>query len=459
LPQKSKGQEPLPGQQPKENAPGEDEDRNKQEGSEDEDSEQDPETLVDDFARQNVPQKTSRNAKVDNAEIERLTKEANRLLNSFLLEQSAVIWAAAIPSLGLSILLGMVLGDFIWLAKGYIIKGILNRLLTTEQLKKRTDEIASQIKISLSVKINIFLFNLVAIVFPVMAILLILATGCNYPVSGKQPVFGYRLSAIGAIIGDSCQPFDFSRILTNAVSSATSQTPTQSGSSGGAGATGSFGPTPTPVSTPTNPSGGASSGILSFIKPWNGPEVYPAVDWGGADPNIDPAILANLNELHNDFNSLNQAWQQKGYAALQAKQVYRPEAYQEHYRSIWEIFAVINNKDDTAGYLCTQTTHLDPAAVAQAYAQASAADKQTLQSLFTQHEISLGSTPAGCVSDHASGIAMDIEDQNTAVFKTSLYSSLISTAQNYGMCHNIAGDQPHFSLTDKQPAGTNCSQP
>lgn len=187
--------------------------------------------------------------------------------------------------------------------------------------------------------------------------------------------------------------------------------------------------------------------------------MYPAVDWGNSDPNIDPAIKASLNELQSDFNNLNQAWQKTGRAALQPKQVYRPEAYQEHYRTIWEIFAVINNKDNTTGYLCDQTTHLDSTAVKQAYSQASASDKQTLQSLFTQHEISLYSTPAGCVSDHASGIAMDIEDQNVSVFNKSLYPTLISTAQTYGLCHNIAGDQPHFALTDKLPAGTNCSQP
>lgn len=198
---------------------------------------------------------------------------------------------------------------------------------------------------------------------------------------------------------------------------------------------------------------------MSFIKAWNGPEVYPAVDWGNSDPNIDFTIKASLNELQSDFNNLNSAWQKAGRAALVPKQVYRPQTYQERYRSIWEIFAVINGKDNTQGYLCDQTSHLDKAAVSQAYSQASAADKQALQRLFTQHEISLYSTPAGCVSDHASGIAMDIEDQNPSVFNKSLYPTLITTAQNYGMCHNIAGDQPHFALTDKLPVGTNCAQP
>lgn len=200
-------------------------------------------------------------------------------------------------------------------------------------------------------------------------------------------------------------------------------------------------------------------GILSFIKPWSGSDPYPAVDWGNSDPNIDPAIKASLNELQNDFNSLNNGWQQTGHPALQVKQVYRPQSYQEHYRSVWEIFAVINNKDNTVGYQCDQISHLDASAVRQAYTQATASEKQTLQTEISKHEISLTSTPAGCVSDHASGIAMDIEDQKPAIFQQSLYSSLISSAQNYGLCHNIAGDSPHFALTSKLPASTNCSQP
>jgi hypothetical protein len=305
--------------------------------------------------------------------------------------------------------------------------------------------------------------NLIPPILITILIYIVLLVGCNWPIPAKySKIVDYKVTVIGAFIGDNCKYFDITSIGSTS----------GGGSSGGGGASSNWGTTPTaaiPATSPgSSPSTGTtpptsptanSSGILSFIKSWNGPEVYPAVDWGNSDPNIDPSIKANLNELQTDFNSLNTGWQQAGHPALKPKQVYRPEAYQEHYRSIWEIFAVTNGKDDTQGYLCDQTSHLDPTAVAQAYSQASAADKQTLQSLYTAHEISLTSTPAGCVSDHASGIAMDIADQAIDGFNTSLYPALKSTAQTYGMCHNISGDQPHFALTDKLPAGTSCSQP
>jgi hypothetical protein len=310
--------------------------------------------------------------------------------------------------------------------------------------------------------------NVVPPILITLAIALIMVAGCNWPTPVKTSIGNsYRFTVIGAFIGDSCKYFDVSNITSSGNSS-----PFGGGSAGGAGASGNLNASPTaadPV-TPKGPSPATGTtppinpvasvaGILSFIKSWNGPEVYPTIDWGNLDPNIDPTIKANLNELQNNFNNLNSAWQKAGRAALAPKQVYRPQAYQEHYRSIWEIFAVINNVDNTQGYLCSQTSHLDKATVKQAYAQATAADKQTLQSLYIAHEISLTSTPAGCVSDHASGIAMDIADQAIDGFNTSLYPTLKSTAQNYGLCHNISGDIPHFALTNKLPSGTNCSQP
>lgn len=304
--------------------------------------------------------------------------------------------------------------------------------------------------------------NVVPPILITLAIALIMVAGCNWPTPVKTPIGNsYRFTVIGAFIGDSCKYFDVSNI-----------TGSSGGSSGGAGASGNLNASPTAASpvTPLGPSPETGTtppinpvvsvtGILSFIKPWSGPEVYPAVDWGNLDPNIDSTTKANLNELQNNFNNLNSAWQKAGRAALAPKQVYRPQAYQEHYRSIWEIFAVINNVDNTQGYLCSQTSHLDKATVKQAYSQATAADKQTLQSLYIAHEISLTSTPAGCVSDHASGIAMDIADQAVDGFNTSLYPTLKITAQNYGLCHNISGDIPHFALTNKLPSGTSCLQP
>lgn len=194
--------------------------------------------------------------------------------------------------------------------------------------------------------------------------------------------------------------------------------------------------------------GSDKTSVLSFIKPWAGSDPYPTLDWGDADPQLNPSIKTKLDELKIAFNSLNQSWQQKGHSALQARQVYRPQTYQEHYRSVWEIYAITNNKDNAVGYLCDQTTHLDPAKVKQSYSQATSAQKQSLQKEFQTHSVS-GPTPAGCVSDHVSGTAMDITPLSGAQ-----QSEMTTEAQKFGLCHNIPGDEPHFALTKYLPAGT-----
>jgi hypothetical protein len=466
----------MPGQEPgeddqqqpgAENQPDEKQERDEEAEKNAEDEEQqdqDKQTLLDNL--QDRSKQTPLNETGLDESVKEITDQASNLMNAFLMEQVVVIWVAAIPSFGLSILLGAILGDFIWLVKGAVIRRVLTPLLKTEQLKKKGDEIAKQIKISGKVKVNIVAMNLITILAPIAFILFVIVVACNDPTASRL-IAVYNNSGgekvTGAFTGNSdiCSAFSIKNIVSGGSSSST---PTSGGgTSGGAGATGNFGnqppasgtnlrgPAPAPPNSPI--------AILSFIKPWSGSDPYPTLDWGDSDPNIGPTVKQNLQELKNDFDSLNQNWQLLGRAPLQPKQVYRPQDYQTHYRTVWEIFAVINNKDNTQGYQCDQTSHLDVAAVSQAYAQATAAEKQTLQNEFTKHEISLGSTPAGCVSDHASGIAMDIEDQNAAVFNISLYSSLVSTAQNFGLCHNIAGDQPHFALKDKLPAGTNCSQP
>ncbi len=215
------------------------------------------------------------------------------------------------------------------------------------------------------------------------------------------------------------------------------------GASGGAGATDTF---PAPTGSP-------GVNISSFVKPWNGPDPYPAVDWGNLDPNIDPQIKTKLNELQVALNGLSQDWLQLGRGSLQPRQVYRPQAYTDHYRSIWEINAISKGKDNTAGYRCDEVSHLDPVEVKKL----SLAQIQSLQVEFNRHQVD-GPTPAGCVSDHSSGIALDIDSPNGSLYSGSLYVSLMQEAQKFGLCHNIAGDQPHYSLTKYLPAGTDCFQ-
>jgi hypothetical protein len=50
--------------------------------------------------------------------------------------------------------------------------------------------------------------NLIGITVPLLLIAIIFYVGCNFPMSGRNPIFGYKGSALGSIIGDSCQSFD-----------------------------------------------------------------------------------------------------------------------------------------------------------------------------------------------------------------------------------------------------------
>ncbi len=218
---------------------------------------------------------------------------------------------------------------------------------------------------------------------------------------------------------------------------------TGGGSSGGGGASDSW----------DNSQNNQGISLNSLIKPWPGPDPYPAVDWGSLDMSVDSEIKTKLGELKIAFAALNTDWQNLGRGELKLRQVYRPQAYTDHYRSIWEISAILKGKDYTVGYRCNEVNHLDPAQVRKLTAE----QIQSLQAEFNRHQVG-GPTPAGCVSDHSSGIALDIDSPNSSLYSGSLYVSLMQEANKYGLCHNIPGDQPHYSLTKYLSSGTDCFQ-
>ncbi|MCL5774938.1 MAG: hypothetical protein M1333_01870, partial [Patescibacteria group bacterium] len=176
--------------------------------------------------------KLAEDKKLD-AEIKQVTKEANLALDGVLMEGVAWVWAAAIPSFGLAVLLGAIIGDFLWAFKNSIIEGVLKPLLRTEALKKKGEEIAKQIKISAKVKLNILAMNLIvaaAVMLVMLFLFLALWVGCNYPPGITK--LTYKLSVVGALGGSG---------ICESIDNLTSNFSFGGGDSGGAGASDSWG--------------------------------------------------------------------------------------------------------------------------------------------------------------------------------------------------------------------------
>jgi hypothetical protein len=180
--------------------------------------------------------------------------------------------------------------------------------------------------------------------------------------------------------------------------------------------------------------------------------------WSGADPyKLDWGTNA---ELKSKFDAFNSAWRAKGGVTLYALQAFRPQNYTNHIRSIWEANQLVN-KNKTAsqiasqGYGCSgRKTAFITDTQAKAY---TSSQKSQLAAEVSRHG-SNGDTPPACASDHEKGIAVDISTSASSRTVPSNYTDWIGTAVSVGLCHNIAGDEPHFALKASLPSNTNCSQ-
>jgi hypothetical protein len=209
----------------------------------------------------------------------------------------------------------------------------------------------------------------------------------------------------------------------------------------------------TPTSTaPSTPSSQATqqqvqqttnstAALPPWILPWSGKDPYPAIDWSAADP-----------ELKQDVDAFDEAWQKKGYSALQVRQVYRPEEYQSHLRTIWETYRILHGLSYTEGYGCDGWPHLDPAQV-KSY-NLSAEQMTLLNAEYKRHDVAIDPTPPACKSDHSLGIAIDITPPARS---GPVFNAWVVAGSSVGLCHYIAGDMPHFALKDELPAGTACN--
>jgi len=179
--------------------------------------------------------------------------------------------------------------------------------------------------------------------------------------------------------------------------------------------------------------------INKIIKSWTGEDPYPNAKWDTTKPALKTA-----------YEAFNQAWIAQGNNALAVRQVYRPKEYQDHIRSIWEAWRLKNNNTSTDGYRCNEISHLSTSDVVNM----TASQNSILNSEVSKHSTAIEKTPPACISDHSQGIAIDITPPATS---GALYKKWIEVGVSVGLCHYIAGDQPHFALRSELPTGTNCS--
>ncbi|MBL8030495.1 MAG: hypothetical protein JNN11_04575 [Candidatus Doudnabacteria bacterium] len=142
------------------------------------------------------------------AEIKVAAETASKFLDTMLLSACAWIWGMAIPTFGLSIILGAVAGDFIVLLKGWLISRATRGISLPEKVKDYTDKIAEQVTISMKVKLNILLMNLIALIMIVAFFLFFLYVGCNTPVG----IASHRFSYIGSSYPQACEVMDSMKI-------------------------------------------------------------------------------------------------------------------------------------------------------------------------------------------------------------------------------------------------------
>jgi len=123
----------------------------------------------------------SQKGKIHDERLKLAADKANKLINEQLEKVSwTFVWGGAIETLGLTVLLGAIVGDILLLSYRWILSSFKDRIekiiapiLQTKQLKEALDEIVGQIRIGARVKIHILLMNL-AVLSVVLIIVLVL---------------------------------------------------------------------------------------------------------------------------------------------------------------------------------------------------------------------------------------------------------------------------------------------
>lgn len=134
---------------------------------------------------------------------------ANKAVNSFLNTQIlAWVWVPSLPSFGLSILIGAIVLDGLWLMKDAIVSKVVknNPLLSAFEGLDVKD---LKIKFSWSIKLQIIAMNLLVIAIPAFIFLLIMIAGCNFPAAPPFSVMNL------AGYGEYCSSFDVEKMGAN----------------------------------------------------------------------------------------------------------------------------------------------------------------------------------------------------------------------------------------------------
>jgi hypothetical protein len=108
-----------------------------------------------------------------------INKEVDVILNRL----AWLVWGGAFPSFGLSILIGAILGDIIWLmgpriimSSGKIVNWLMSKMPVKSPLNKASDLVAKiQPKLSAKVKLQILLMNLIVLIILFLIIVIIIA--------------------------------------------------------------------------------------------------------------------------------------------------------------------------------------------------------------------------------------------------------------------------------------------
>lgn len=141
------------------------------------------------------------------AELAEAELVANRAVNTFLNEQAGIwVWAFALPTLGVSILLGAIVGDLLWLMKDWIVEKVLtnNPVLSSFPNLNIKD---LKIKFGLLLKAQIIAMNLIVVIVPALSLMLVLYIGCNFPVPDNF-LTGHYTSVIGITYPPVCKNLD-----------------------------------------------------------------------------------------------------------------------------------------------------------------------------------------------------------------------------------------------------------
>ena len=192
-----------------------------------------------------------------------------------------------------------------------------------------------------------------------------------------------------------------------------------------------------PSASNSNSSGSSSPSANSAVDANLPPGIQA---WSGQDPLglIWGPQEAELKSALADFSS-------RWGSQVAARQVFRPPEYTNHIRSVWEAYQFIqgNAAEVNRGENCSGAAHVTQVQVA-GYTQA---QKDWVQAEAVKHAfVGANRTPPACRSDHEQGIAIDIYPASGGFPTGAEYSRYIRAGFDAGLCHNIAGDEPHFIL-------------